>query len=47
MSVYYLCAHRGQKRTLDPLNLQLQMAISHQVGAGNQTSCSERAASVL
>lgn len=28
---------RGQKRALDTLELELQMAVSHYVGAGNQT----------
>jgi hypothetical protein len=30
-------AHRVQKRALDPLELKLQMVVSHNVGAGNQT----------
>jgi hypothetical protein len=28
-------AHRGQKRILDPLDRELQMAASHSAGAGN------------
>jgi hypothetical protein len=28
-------AHRDQKRIPEPLNLELQMAVSHQVGGGN------------
>lgn len=38
--VYVLCepvAYQGQERGLDPLHLEIQMAVSHQVGAGNQT----------
>lgn len=38
--VYVLCkpvAYQGQERGLDPLNLEIQMAVSQQVGAGNQT----------
>ena len=27
----------GQKRESDPLGLELQMTVSHHVGAGNQT----------
>ena len=27
----------GQKRALDPLELELKMAMSYHVGAGNQT----------
>jgi hypothetical protein len=30
-------ARGGQKRALDPLELELQMVASHHVGAGNQT----------
>ena len=33
--------------TLDPLELELQMVVSHHVGAGNQTETSARAASAL
>jgi hypothetical protein len=29
-------AHRGQKRVLDPLKPELQMTVSHHVGAGNK-----------
>lgn len=29
--------HRGQKKPLDFLELELQMVVSHQVGAENQT----------
>jgi hypothetical protein len=29
------CAHRGQKRTLAPLGLTLQMVVSSHVDAGN------------
>ena len=30
-------AFGGQKRVLDPLELELQMVVSHHVGARNQT----------
>lgn len=30
-------AHSGQKRVLDPLELELRMAVSHHVGSGNWT----------
>jgi hypothetical protein len=30
-------AHRGQKRALDILQLELQMIVSHHVGVGNHT----------
>ena len=29
--------HKGQKRSLDPLELELQVIVSHYVGAENQT----------
>ena len=28
-------AHRGQKKALDPLELELYIVVSHHVGAGN------------
>lgn len=28
---------KGQKRTLDPLKLELQMVVSYHVGGGNRT----------
>jgi hypothetical protein len=28
-------AHRGQKEAPDPLALEIQMVVSHDVGAGN------------
>lgn len=28
-------AHAGQKMVLDPLELEFQMVVSHQTGAGN------------
>lgn len=30
-------AHRYQKRVFGPLELELQLVVSHHVGAGNQT----------
>ena len=47
MYVYILLMYPGQKKTLDPLKLELQMVVSHHVGAENRTSSSGRAASVL
>ena len=29
-------AHRGEKRALDPLGLELQIVVSHHVVAGNR-----------
>lgn len=37
----------GQKRSLDPLELELQMIVTCHVCAGSQTESPERAASVL
>ena len=37
MCVYLPVAHGVQKRALDPLELELQMVVSHHVGAENQT----------
>ena len=39
MYVYTMCmpgAHTGQKRVSDPLELELQMSMSHHAGAENQ-----------
>lgn len=46
-----LCTHaylvpRGQKKTSDPLDLELERMVGHHVVAGNGTSISGRAASV-
>lgn len=35
--VQLVCLHRGQKRLLDSLELDLQMDGSHHVGSGNWT----------
>lgn len=37
--VYHICAYClwGQKRTLDPQELGLQMVVNHCMGAGNST----------
>lgn len=40
-------AFRVQKRAPDPLELELEMVVSHQVGAGDGTVASERAASAF
>ena len=40
-------AQRGQKRASDSLKLELQMVVSHHMGAGNQILVSQRAASAL
>lgn len=38
MSVPHVCtAHGGQKKTSDPVELELQMVLSYHVGARNQT----------
>jgi hypothetical protein len=38
MCTRYMCDnHRGQKMFLDPLELELDMIMSHHVGSGNQT----------
>jgi hypothetical protein len=39
MYVHHVCAwcHRIQKRMLEPLQLELEMIVSHHVCAGNQT----------
>lgn len=34
----YLVAHRGQKRTLNPLGMELQKVVSCQVGSRDRTS---------
>jgi hypothetical protein len=33
----HVSAHRGQKVALDALEQELQVAVSHHVGAGNRT----------
>lgn len=44
----YICAphaysdHGGQKRTLNPLELELQMAVSHHVCPGNSVPLEEQ-----
>jgi hypothetical protein len=43
----YFCALRGQRRTLDPLELELQTIMSHHMGVGNETRHLWRAASAL
>lgn len=35
MSVHHLCAQAGQKRVLDPLELEFQAIVSYLVGAEN------------
>lgn len=42
-----LGACRGQKRTLDPLELKLQMVVNHYTGIGNGVPCFHRVSSVL
>ena len=44
-----LCMTRTwfQRRALDPLELELQMVVSHHVGAGNPLWSSRRVASVV
>lgn len=36
-TMYVLGAYAGQESARTPLGLQLQMMVSHHVGAGNQT----------
>ena len=36
MLVNHLCAHDGQKKILDPLDLELQAAVNHHTGAENR-----------
>lgn len=36
-TTWVLGASEGQKKTLDPPELELQMVLSHHVGDGNQT----------
>jgi hypothetical protein len=42
ISVYHSMpgAHGGQKRPLDPLELEAQMVVSYHVGVGNQSHLS-------
>lgn len=48
LTCMYECVPYGdQKRALKSLELELQMIVSHHVGAGNQTQYSAIAASVL
>lgn len=32
----YVSAHRGQKRVLDPPELEMQRVVSHHIGSGSQ-----------
>lgn len=43
----YLCTHRGKKKRLDSLELELQIVVSNGVGAGNQTMVWGRTARAL
>lgn len=45
--IYVPVAFKGQKRALDPLGLELHMAVSCHVGAGTKVVSSARAISVL
>lgn len=50
MLVYYMhvwCCWTQRRGLLDPLELKLQMAVSHHVGAGHQTQVSTRTSSTL
>lgn len=46
VSVHHLCA-LYQKRALDPLELKLQIVVSHYMGGGDQTLFSGKASSAL
>lgn len=38
MSVYHMLdAHRDQKRSLDPLELEVKTVVSYHMGSGNRT----------
>lgn len=50
MYICSLClysAHRGQKKVLDPLELELQTNVSHHVNIGNRPRSSERVGKAL
>lgn len=36
MLLHHLCAHGGQKKILEPLELELQAAVNHHAGAENR-----------
>ena len=36
-TMYVVGAHRGQKRASDSLEVELQMVVNYQAGAGKQT----------
>lgn len=42
---YLSAAHRGQKRTRDPLDMELWIAVDCQLNTGNQTGLSAKAVS--
>ena len=42
-----LVPHVGQKRVLNPLELELQMVMNHQVSAGDKPGSSARASDTL
>lgn len=44
---YLSAAHRGQKRTLDPLDMELWVAMGCHLNAGNQTGSSAKLVSAL
>ena len=41
-----ICAHRGPKRVLDPMKLELRIVVSHPVGAIVKLSFSARTAAL-
>lgn len=53
MYVYHMCAdvptgaHRSQKKSLDPLELDLWTAVSHHMGAGNHTQVFHKSSKCL
>lgn len=46
-ALYVPGVHGGQKRVLDPPKLELQRAVNHHMGAGNQTQDPCRATRAL
>lgn len=42
MLVHHLCAHGGQKKMLEPLDLELQAAVNHHTGAENRARVCKR-----
>lgn len=41
--IFVPCSHRGQKKVLDPVELEIRMDASHPVGSGNESRSSAKA----